>query len=188
MEIILASQSSFRRKALDLLGLQYEVIPSHFDEKTLRHNDPVQLAKQLSEAKAREVGKNHKEALVIAADLFVTLNGKIYEKPASAEEAVEMLGAFSGRELEIISGLAVYNAISGRMLSCAETCTVKFRKLTEFEIQDYVSRYPVVKFAGAFDVDGLMRFGEHINGNYGFATGLPMNKLIEFLRENGVKV
>lgn len=187
MQIILASQSLFRRKALDILGLQYKVIPSNFDEKSLRHSDPLELAKKLAEAKALEVGKNNASAIIIAADLFVTLNGKIYEKPANEKEAVEMLAAFSSNSIEIISGLAVYNTASKKMLSSTDTCTAKFRKLNNHEIQDYVSRYPVTKFAGAFDSDGLLRFAESVNGT-SFQTGMAINHLILFLRENRVKV
>ncbi len=188
MRLILASQSQPRRKALDLLGLQYEVIPSHFDEKSIRNDDPLQLARKLSEAKALEIGKNNQDALIVAADSFITLNKKIYEKPANNNEAIEMLETFSGKNLEMISGLAVLNTAKNKMLSTVESCTIKFRKLTEGEIADYVARYPVTRFAGAFDGDGVVRFADHLNGNYNFQTGLPMNKLILFLRENGLQV
>jgi predicted house-cleaning NTP pyrophosphatase (Maf/HAM1 superfamily) len=65
---------------------------------------------------------------------------------------------------------------------------VKFRVINSFEIKDYISRYPVLRFAAAFDGDGLLRFAERIDGSYNFATGLPMPELILFLRQNGVKV
>ena len=187
MQIILASQSLFRRKALDLLSLQYSVVPSNFDEKSIRHSDPLELAKMLSEAKALAIGKIHENSLVIAADLFVTFNNEVFEKPANNEEAIEMLRTFSGNKVEIICGLAVFNSETGKMLSATDTCAIKFRELVDSEIQDYVSRYPVTKFAGSFDSDGVIRFAEEINGT-SFQFGLPVNKLIYFLRENGVKV
>lgn len=187
MQIILASQSPFRRKALDILGLEYIVAPSGIDEKVIRHSNPLELAKKLSEAKALEVGKEHKEALVIAADLFVVMDGMVYEKPATEEEAVEMLETFSGNELKTISGLAVYNSATKKMLSNVDTCTAKFRELNNDEIRDYVSRYPVTEFAGAFDSDGLLRFAESVNGT-SFQTGMSLNALIKLLREHGVKV
>ncbi len=187
MQIILASQSIFRRKALDILGLQYKIIPSNFDEKSLRHDNPLELAKKLAEAKALEVSKGRLDSIIIAADLFVTMNRKIYEKPADEKEAMEMLAAFSGNSIEIISGLAVYNTATKKMLSSTDTCRAKFRELNNHEIEDYVSRYPVTKFAGAFDADGLLRFAESVNGT-SFQTGMPVNALIQFLRENGVNV
>ena len=75
------------------------------------------------------------------------------------------------------------------MLSTAEKYTLKFRKLLEHEIKDYISRYPVLKFSAAFETDGTIRFAESIEkGKYPFLTAFPMNELISFLRENDIKV
>lgn len=186
--IILASASPFRKKALDVLGLSYEVIPSKINEKTIRDSNPHALAQKLSEAKARAVATKQKNTIVISADLFVTQNGKIFEKPSDTIKAKEMLNSFSGNELAIIASVSVFNSANQRMRSAVETCTVQFRKLNEHEIDDYIARYPVTRFAGAFEGDGLLRFASRINGNYNFHTGLPMNRLVEFLAENGLNV
>ncbi len=188
MKIILASQSKFRKKALDILGLEYETIPSNFDEQSIRDGNPKELARKLSEAKAREIGQSEKDAIIIAADLFVVFNNKIYEKPKDEKKAFEMLKSFSGNIFEIITGLAVYNSQTNKMLSTVETCLVKFRELLDDEINDYISRYPVLKCSAAFEGDGLLRFAEHIEGKYTFRTALPVNELVLFLRENGLKV
>jgi len=74
------------------------------------------------------------------------------------------------------------------MLSTSKTCTVKFRELTDYEINDYVTRYPATTFSAAFNGDGLTRFAESIEGSYNFSNGLPMNELILFLREHNIKV
>jgi len=188
MRIILASQSSVRKHALDVLGLTYEIIPSDFDESTIRHNDPNMLAQMLSEAKSRVVGENCSDALVIAADCFVVYDNKIYEKPVDLTEAKEMLLTLSGNTFRIIAGLAVYNSTSKKMLSTSEVCEVKFRDLSEYEVDDYVTRYPVLNCAAAFEADGLLRFAERVKGNYNFKTAMPVDKLVHFLRENGVNV
>jgi len=188
MKIILASQSLFRKRAFDILGLQCETLPSAFDEKSIRANDPHELARRLSESKAMTVGEKHVDAIIVAADLFIVMNHKIYEKPKDLNEAFHMLKSFSGKELEIISGIAVFNSKTQKMLSTSTTCRAKFRELGDDEIKDYISRYPVLKFAAAFDGDGLLRFAECINGSLNFLTGLPVDKLIDFLREQGVKV
>ncbi len=188
MQIILASQSLFRKKSLDILGLECQTIPSNFDEKSVKDDNPHERARKLSEAKAKSVGELNPDAIIVAGDLFVVMDHKIYEKPVDEKEAVNMLKDFSGKELEIISGLAVFNSKTGKMLSTSKTCNVKFRELTEHEIKDYVSRYPVVKFSAAFDGDGMLRFAERIDGSYNFATGLPMPELIQFLRQHDVKV
>jgi septum formation protein len=187
MRIILASQSQYRKHALNILGLTYETIPSNIDESSIRHDDPAELAKLLSEAKAKKIGEKH-DAIIIAADLFVVHNNKIIEKPKDEAHAKEMLKSFSGKTFEIVTGLALYNSITKKLSSSTERCKVTFRNLSDFEIENYISRFPVLKCAGAFEADGLLRFADHIEGNYCFRTGIPVNKLILFLRENDIEV
>jgi predicted house-cleaning NTP pyrophosphatase (Maf/HAM1 superfamily) len=70
--LILASQSTIRQRALNLLGLEYQCIPSYIDEKAIRDPDPYQMALRLSDAKAREVGKTH-NGIIIAGCAFQLL-------------------------------------------------------------------------------------------------------------------
>lgn len=188
MKIILASQSPFRKRALDILGLEYDVNPSNFDEKSIRNENYHELARELSEAKARKVGESYTEAIIIAADLFVIKDDKIYEKPVNEEEAFSMLRSLSGNCFDIVTGLAVYNTRTKKMLSTTKICEVTFRSLLEHEIEDYIARYPVLKCAAAFEIDGFLRFSEHIKGDYVVGTGMSINDLILFLREQGVNV
>ncbi|MFH1977784.1 MAG: Maf family nucleotide pyrophosphatase [Candidatus Aenigmatarchaeota archaeon] len=188
MRIILASESLFRKHALEVLGLEYETIPSKIDESTIRHENPNELAKLLSQAKAKKIGETQKDAIIIAADMFVVYNNEIIEKPRNEAHGKEMLKLLSGNTFSILSGLTVYNSTTKKLLSSTDVCRVVFRNLTDFEINDYVSNHPVIKYAAAFEADGLLRFAEHIEGNYNFRAGLPVNKLIIFLRENGVNV
>lgn len=186
MRIILASQSKSRRKALDILGLKYESIPSNFDEKSIRHENPEELAKRLAEAKAKTVADKENDAVIIASDLFVVFQGKINEKPKDLHEAEAMLRSYSNNKLDIVAGLAVYNSKTKKMISKSEKHTVKFRKLTDYEIKDYMSRYPVLNFAGAFEEEGSIRFCKE--GRYPFFYGIPMESLIKLLRKSGVEV
>lgn len=188
MRMILASKSPFRTHALDVLGLDYETIPSNIDESLIRHENPNKLVQLLSEAKSKKIGEDNKDSIVIAADLFVVHKNEILEKPEDENQAEQMLKSLSGNLFDIITGLAVYNSQTEKLLSTSEICKVKFRNLSDFEINDYISRYPVLKCAAAFEADGLLRFAEHIEGNYNFKTAIPVNRLVEFLRENGVKV
>ncbi|MBI1973920.1 septum formation protein Maf [Candidatus Micrarchaeota archaeon] len=188
MRIILASQSAFRKRALDILGLKYETTPSSIDEKAIRDSDPMALARKLSEAKAKAVGEKNPDSIVIASDLLVTLGNKVYEKPENEEDAFRMLRSYSGKEVSVITGLAIYNSATMKLLSTAVKDTAKFRSLTDSEIRDYMARYPVLKCAGAFEGDGLLRFSESFSGKLAFLTALPINELVLFLRENGVNV
>jgi septum formation protein len=188
MKLILASKSEYRKHALNILGLKYSIIPSNLDESTIRHFDPRYRSKLLATKKAQAVGNNHTNSIIIAADTFAVLNSRVLEKPKDLQDAKKMLKALSGKTHELISGIAVYNSKTKVMLSAVESSKVTFRKLTDFEINDYIKRYPVLKCAAAFESDGLLRFAEKVEGNYNFRAGLPVNRLIEFLRKNGVKV
>jgi septum formation protein len=80
MKIVLASESQFRRRALDLLGLAYEICPSGIDEKAIRDNNPAELTRKLAEAKARKVASECPEAVVVSGDAVVSKGDRIYEK------------------------------------------------------------------------------------------------------------
>ncbi|MBS3813080.1 septum formation protein Maf [Candidatus Bipolaricaulota bacterium] len=184
MDIVLASLSKFRRQAIDLLNVDYDVIPSQVDEKSIRDKDPRILARKLAEEKAREVGTRLDGGkLVIAGDLFVVFEGEIFEKPTAEGEAVEMLRRFSGNEIDVVSGVAVFNTDSGGLESALGLSAITFRALTEGEIKDYVSEYPVLQFAGGFEKEGVLMFSSEVHGDLSFFTGFPLNKLVQLLRD-----
>jgi len=188
MRIILASQSPFRKYALDLLGLDYEVVPSDIDEKSIRDENPRILVQKLAEAKAISVAEKHSDAVIIASDAVVSMNGRIFEKPKNEHEAFAMLNVLSGNSFEFITGLAVHNCINKKTHSTVQGCTLKFRRLLEPEIKDYISKYPVLHCAGAFEHDGVLRFAAEVSGSYNFRTAIPVNELVLLLREQGVQV
>lgn len=188
MKIVLASESTFRRRALDLLGLAYEVCPSGVDEKTIRDDNPAELTRKLAEAKARKMAREQGDAVVVAGDAVVSKGGRIYEKPRSLEEAAQFLRELSGSEFEFITSLAVMDARTGRMLSTVESAEIRFRELIEREIQEYIGKYAVLNCAGAFESDAVLLFAERISGSYNFVTALPVSRLIVFLRAQGVEI
>ncbi len=188
VRIILASESPSRKRALDLIGLPYEVCPSAIDEKAIRDADPVELTRKLAEAKAWKVAENASNAVIVSGDAVVARGGRIYEKPRDLNEAAEFLKEFSGSDLHFVTSLAVLRTETERMLSTVEVSHLSFRSLTERDIRDYVRAYPVLKCAGAFEGDGVLRFAERISGSYNFLTAIPVSRLIVFLREQGVEI
>jgi len=188
MRLVLASESQSRKRALDILGLAYEIFPSAIDEKSIRDSDPAALTKKLAEAKARKVADEVPDAVVVAGDAVVTKSGKIFEKPRDINEAVSFLRELSGSVFHFVTSLVVFRSDSKKMLSTVETSEIRFRQLVEREIHEYVSRYPVLRFAGAFEGDGVLRFADSVSGSYNFITSLPVSRLAVFLREQGVEV
>jgi septum formation protein len=107
MKIVLASESAFRKRAMDMIGLPYETCPSRFDEKSIRDDDPVQLTRKLAEAKAREVAAQHPEAVIVSGDAVAAKGNKIFEKPRDHEEAARFLRELSGGTFQFVTALAV---------------------------------------------------------------------------------
>jgi MAF protein len=188
MKIILASESASRRRAMDILGLAYEVRPSRIDEKAIRERDPDRLACRLSEAKARKVAESNPDAIIVAGDAVVSKAGRIYEKPVDAAEAFQFLRGFSGDAVEFVTAIAVMNSATGQLLTAVHHSEIVFRSLSDSEVADYVRRYDVLRFAGAFDGDAVIRFADHVSGSYNFAPGLALNDLITLLRMHGVEI
>jgi MAF protein len=188
MRVVLASESQSRKRALDILGLSYEVRPGAIDEKSIRDSDPAALTKKLAEAKAWKVANDVEDAVVVSGDAVVVKDGRILEKPRGNDEAAEFLRQLSGSAFQFVTSLAVIRSDTRRMLSTVETSEITFRQLVDGEILDYVSRYPVLRFAGAFEGDGVLRFAGSVSGSYNFITALPVSRLAVFLREQGVEV
>jgi len=188
MRVVLASESQSRRRALDILGITYEVHPAAIDEKSIRDSDPAALTKKLAEAKGWKVASGFHDAVVVAGDAVVAKDGKIFEKPRDNDQAVEFLRELSGSAFQFVTSLTVIRSDTRRMLSTVETSEIKFRELAEREICDYVGRYPVLRFAGAFEGDGVLRFADSVSGSYNFITAMPVSRLAVFLREQGVEL
>ena len=188
MRIVLASESPFRRRALDLLNLAYEVCPSRVDEKAVRDDSPIELTRKLAEAKAQKVVGEYQDAVVVSGDAVVSKDGKIYEKPRSEAEAVQFLRELSGSKFQFITALSVIHSQTRNMLSAVETSDISFRPLVEREIRDYINKYQVLSYAGAFESDAVLRFAERICGSYNFVTALPVGRLIVFLRAQGIDI
>src|SRR6266852_9423390 len=103
MRVVLASESQSRRRALDILGLTYEVHPSEIDEKSIRDSDPAALTKKLAEAKAWKVASSFQDAVVVAGDALVAKDGQIFEKPRDNEQAAQFLRELSGSTFQYVT-------------------------------------------------------------------------------------
>lgn len=188
MKIVLASESPFRKRALDMIGIPYETRPSRIDEKAIRDADPAKLTRMLAEAKAQKIAEECPGAVIVSGDAVAAKDGRIYEKPRDKKEAAEFLKDFSGSQFQFVTALAVLNSKTQRMLSAVETSDISFRPLLDREIEQYVDKYDVLNYAGAFENDAVLMFADRIAGSYNLGTALPPSRLIVLLREQGVDV
>ncbi len=187
--IILASASPRRKELLKKIGLKFKVEPSNYEENISPELEPHELAKSLSLEKAKLVAKNHKNALVIAADTFIVFEGKILGKPPTETEAQKMLETISGRQHSVITGFTIIDTENNKALSKSVETKVYIRKLTSNEIDVYVKSKEPLDKAGAYAIQGLgSAIVEKIEGDYFNVIGLPLSALAESLKEFGVHI
>ena len=186
LKVILASGSPRRRQLLELIGIQHEVRPSNVDEKIKGKETPRKHAERLAREKASVVAKTDSDALIIAADTIVVINGKILGKPANAVDAGSMLALLNGRNHTVITAVAA--ARGAKLKSGVEEVHVKFRKLTEDEIDTYIATGEPMDKAGAYGIQGFgATIVERIEGDYFAVMGLPLVRLTRLLGELGVE-
>ena len=186
MRIILASQSPRRRELLERMGIsQFDVIPAKGEERSDPNLTPEQLVEELSRQKAAEIAADHPDALIIAADTVVAVDGSVLGKPHSHEDAQDMLKRLSGREHTVYSGLTV--CWQGRSATQHEATAVRFRPLSQADIANYVSTGEPMDKAGSYGIQGYgCTLVEGITGDYYNVMGLPVCRLSAILAGFGI--
>ena len=188
-KIILASGSPRRKKLLEQLGLKFEIKTSNFEEKIEPNLNPHTLVKKQSRGKAKNVAKLYKNALIIAADTMVYLNGKYIGKPITEKNARNALQQLSGKKHLIISGFTIIDTLTNKTITKSVETKVYFKKLTLKEIDDYIKTGEPLDKAGAYGIQekGAI-FVEKIEGDYFNVVGLPIFALVTELKKFDVKI
>lgn len=188
MNIILASASPRRRELLERMGIRrFRVMVSDADETLEEGLSPAEQVERLSRIKAQAVAAEAAEAdaIIIAADTVVALDGAILGKPADEADARRMLSALSGARHHVYTGVTVLQG--GKALTRHEETAVEFRPLTAQEIEWYIAAGECMDKAGAYGIQGfgaLLVTG--IRGDYYNVMGLPVVRLAGMLKQFGV--
>lgn len=187
MSIILASGSPRRRQLLEMLDIKdMLVIPAKGEETPVEGAAPGELVMALAAAKGREVAAlSGADDVVIAADTVVWLGGQVFGKPRDRQEAVSMLRALSGNTHQVYTGVWVKRG--DRELCQFEVTDVHFRELSDGEIDSYVASGEPMDKAGAYGAQGKAAlFVRSIDGDFFNVMGLPLCRLGEMLKQQGV--
>ena len=184
--LVLASASPRRKELLELLGLTPEIVPAHVDESAKNGEGPEAYVERVAREKAAAVHGRRREAVVVAADTTVVLDGAIIAKPESEAEAAAMLKRLQGRDHVVHTAIAV--AYRNDTASGVETTRVWMRPLDEAAVKAYVATGEPLDKAGAYGIQG---FGavivERIEGDYFTVMGLGLGRLVALLREVGIE-
>ena len=160
------------------------------DEAALPGEAPSAAAIRLSINKAYAVARGRTGTLVIGSDQVADLAGIHIGKPGSTKAAREQLHAMSGQELVFHSGLALVNSDSGNTQSCIVATRVRYRKLTDTEIENYLAREPALDCAGSAKSEGLgiALIATMQSDDPTALIGLPLIALAGMLRNEGIDI
>lgn len=181
-QLILASESPRRKQIMEEMGLDFDIIPSNFEEKHELHSDPIELVKDFAVAKAKDVFNKHPDAIVIGSDTIVCgPEGEILGKPKDKEDARRMMEILQGKKSYVYTAVAVLSSLS---TDCDyKTITVGFEPMSEEAITKYLNDPEAdwMDKAGAYAIQGkAAEWVSIIDGEYTAIVGLS-EELVETL-------
>lgn len=181
--LILASSSPRRAEILTAVGWPFETQTAGVDETRFEGERAEDFVGRLALAKAEAVARTRLFGLVLGADTTVVVDGHILEKPRDEEDARRMLRLMSERWHEVLTGVALVSAESGRATTGLERTRVRFAAMTDEEIAWHVETGDVLDKAGAYAIQGRAAlFIEGIEGDYWNVVGLPVRLVYELTR------
>jgi len=188
MQLILGSSSSYRKALLEKLGLPFECFSPDIDESHTPGETPIQLVERLAIDKARETAKSYPAALIIGSDQVAVLDGKIIGKPADHKAAVKQLEESSGREVNLYTGLCLYNAETGKIQHSVESYSVVFRELNHQQIERYLEKDQPYNCAGSLKSEtlGIAMLRKLEGEDPNTLIGLPLIRLVDMLLVEGI--
>ena len=180
MNLILASGSPRRRELLSLYTTDFTVCASDFDESAVTADTPAQLVEKLARGKCLAVAAQHPGTVVLGCDTVVDVNGEVFGKPHSVEDAKRMLRALSGATHAVHTGVCVSDG--KRTESFVDSCRVTFFPLSEEEIDFYASTQEPYDKAGAYAIQGRAAVWlDAIEGDYYTIMGLPVSRTVQLV-------
>lgn len=197
-KIFLASKSPRRRELLRQVGVEFELLMLRSEgprgpdvtEEVLPGEPALEYVARVANEKAAfawNAVQSRRLALrpVLAADTTVTIDGQILGKPATVEEAVDMLSRLSGRTHQVLTSVAVYHTHMAEQVT--QVSQVRFATLSPASIQAYCATAEPYDKAGGYGIQGLASlFIEHIEGSHSGIMGLPLFETAQLLRRAGL--
>ena len=180
MNLILASQSPRRRELLGLFHIPFTVRVADIDETMDPQKSPYDEVARVSLQKALAVARDADD-VVIAADTIVVCQGQVLGKPTDEADAYRMLRLLSGRDHQVMTGMAVLRG--QQQIVRTEVTDIHFRELSDREIEAYIRTGEPMDKAGSYGIQGgAALFAEKLVGDYYNVMGLPVCRLGQILK------
>ena len=180
--LILASASPRRLDLLRQIGVfPDKIIPADIDEAITKSDTPRSLALRLAKSKVVKVSYNYEGYFVLGADTVVSVGSRILSKPINSEQARDFLKLLSGRRSRVFGGVALLSPSHEMRHRVVETM-VKFKRLSEQEINYYIASGEWEGKAGSYAIQGIAsKFIPSINGSYSNIVGLPLYETAQLM-------
>ncbi len=194
-KLVLASASPRRLALLEQVGVRPDLLlPASIDETPRRAERPRKLAIRLAEAKAKtsrqraDTDDEMKTAFVLAADTVVAVGRRILPKAETVEDASASLRLLSGRAHRVYTAVCLVYP-GGRMRSRMVETRVRFKRLSDQEIEAYLASGEWRGKAGGYAVQGIAGgFVVRIIGSYSSIVGLPLRDTLDLLEGAGFQI
>lgn len=186
-KIILASNSPRRKQIMSSLGIDFEVIPSNYDEKLETDIFSYDLIEDLATQKCLDVVRRvDNNKIVIGADTVVVLHNKILGKPHSKEEAFKMLRELSSQTHSVVTSICGINTHTNRAALLSTTSYVRFNDLTDEQINHYINEFNPLDKAGSYGIQELPpNFLDKYEGSFENIVGLAPESVLAVLEQLG---
>lgn len=187
-QIILASASPRRHELLAQIGVRFQVLAVEADETPRPDESPLEYVQRIAaEKSALGLAQSPLSLPVLGADTEVVLEGEVFGKPRDFAHAREMLKRLSGREHEVLSGVSLRHG--DQHWQALSRSLVRFRPLTESEIEAYWASGEPHGKAGSYAIQGLGAiFIEQLEGSFSGVMGLPVFETARLLEQVGMAV
>lgn len=188
MKIVLGTASKYRKQVFEEMGYKdFDIMTADIDEKAIRFDDPEKLTLVLANAKADAIlaRLGDEPVLLITADQVVVWQGKIREKPANEEQAMEWLSAYYIAPARMVNGIVITNTGAGKRVSGVDSTTIVFKKIPKETIDRLIADGEIFNKAGGFGITDptLKPYVEKIEGTIDSAMGLPKDLTQELIDE-----
>ena len=188
-KIILGSGSTRRKELLDMTGINFSVMSIPVDESFPDSLQETEVSEYIVKNKSNAFNELIKEhEIIITADTLVWFENKCLGKPKDKREAKQMLKLFAGKSHNVITSVGFLTMSNFKILT--ESTTVKYKDLTNSEIDYYVENVNPIDKAGSYGIQNWIGMigVEHIDGSYTSVLGLPVpqttNEIIKIVNEN----
>ena len=188
IKLILASNSPRRKKIMSDMGLQFEIVPSNYDEKLESDDFSYDKIEDLATQKCLDVVRRvDNNCLVLAADTVVVLHNKILGKPHTKENAFKMLKELSGQTHSVVTSICAINTKTNRAATISTTSYVRFTPWSDDMINEYIKKYSPLDKAGSYGIQELPSgYLDKYEGSFENIVGLAPESVQAVLERLGI--